>query len=389
MPDAADQADPRPIQPLSGDKGGVDVIANMMAARNAAPVPADPLEDEPVAKPAEDEIAEESDQTEDGEQQGDSPDQDTESEPVEADQAGDEDAEDAVIPASIEEFAELAEAPVDELLDTMTIRTQVRGKVQDVPLREIRDGWQKGEDYERRVAEQKNESAADRQREEKRVEQHQQGLAYLGHAANGYQNVLGMLSDDQIDIVRENLGPETARLLSNVRKQLAAAQDNAVGTYNQQLEAYNETAKTNAEVVKNANLQSLLNNHPELSDPKKGAERTGDLERFLLSRGMPKEGIYGLISHVGGDVMVSLLMEAMDGDSVKKQAKVVKRKIKGLSKKQVKPGATTQTPEGRKAKRSKDVADLVQIASRNPQDGNLTRDAGAALVGQYRRSRGA
>ena len=371
-----------------GEQAAVDAVARFLQTRGDAPadppVPAPVAEQEEVEPEVSDQIdgePAEADQP-DAEVQGDEPEVESEEAP---DQEAD-DSEDFVMPASIEEFADMTETTVDDLLDSMTIKTKVRGQFQDVPLSELKAGWQKGADYELRVAQQRQEYDADRKREKERSEQHQQSLAYLGHSIMEYQNLLGELTEDFVDSVRSSHGDDAARLVNQIRRRLTSATEKSTEQYQLQVRQYGEGQQKAAQEAMQSNTQSFINAHPEMADNKKAAAKMNDLSQYLLARGMEADAIKGLWSTPGADVTVSLMLEAMDASAIKEQTKVVKRKIKGLSRKQVKPGAT-KTEGMKKARQKRGVADLVNQASANPKDTQLQREAGVAAVRQYMESR--
>lgn len=380
--------------PQGDEQAGVDAVARFMQSRDNPPVNQQP---EPAPVEAIEEAEQQpnvSDQIEGEPVEANQPETETEGDEVEVEAEAEEKPaeeeaepdEDFVMPASIEEFAELAETPVDELLDSMTIRTKVRGEVQDVPLSDLKAGWQKGADYERRVAAHQEEVAADKAREKERSEQHQQSLAYLGHAVNAYAGLLNELNDDLIDTVRSNYGDDAGRLVNRIRSRLTEATNGSVAEYNKQVQQYQEQTASNEQEAIASNTRSFLNAHPEFQDQKKGMSRINDLGQYLLGRGMSQEAIKGLWATPGADVTISVMLDAMDAQELKEQTKVVKRKIKGLSRKQVKPQAM-QTEGMKKAKRKRGVADLVNQASAQPKNSNLQRAAGVEAVRQYMENR--
>lgn len=348
-------------------EGGVEVnltegdAAQALLARRSTPPP-EPEQVEPEQETDEIET-EESEQTEETEE--------TESE----DETEAEESE-AETFKNVSELAEAAGMNLDEFLSTIKMPTKVNGEEAEVSLSELRKSYQLESSLNRKNMEFIEQQRAFNEQREQAEARLNDDLQKAGYAFKMAQDQLtqdfNAINWNQLEkedptefvIQRNKFGERQARINQSINQATQYAQSV------KQKQAEEQQAQQNQNLHKQEEL--LIKAVPEWQDSSVRAEQASQVAEFLSKVGYSPEEIANVTDHR----IVVLARNAMNGDKMKTDVNLAKKKVK-TAPKLVKANAR-QSPAQSAAKR-------VQAAKQKAFRTGTNEDIAAALLSRRRK----
>lgn len=304
----------------SGTELSVDDTASLLEARMDDDTVIESSIENPETEEVEEEVVEPEAElsTEEGEVEEEVVEEKEEKENAEEEEAEQEAEPEEIELDSLTDLAEHFEIDPDSL-EGLKVKIKVNGEETEVPLAELRNGYQREADYSRKtqeVAEQRKAVESEFVALQAERAQHIQAIDQLGWVLR--QSIEGA----DFEELRESDPAEYAARMEDRRQKIEHFQ--RMGQQREALAAQ-EQALQQEQLQERLNVEDklLLDALPEWKDESKRREGSQRVSSYLADLGFAAEEINNVVDHR----LITLAEKARQFDELKKQAPVVKKKV--------------------------------------------------------------